>query len=225
MLRGDFGKFDCYWPKPAKAHGNYSVRFVLIPLLSFCFVLVMSSGTPSVTLQDLHSDDAEQVVSSEGSKPETTTRNAILKLTLAAIQVKGNWAAFPSFYHDVEPVAKRSNEADRLRRCVARMQQLIDSPNTLARKAVMDGKLVGIALWFRPGAPIFNEKRRLKSSSSDEDELWIGLGSEWEDKWAAWDTERARIMGDTPHCEFEASLEMLRRGGPSSTNLDFESGR
>jgi hypothetical protein len=115
--------------------------------------------------------------------------------------VQGNWAAFPSFYRDVEPVSQRPAEADRLRRCIERIKRLIDSPNTLARKAVLDGQLVGIALWFVPGAPIFNEKRRLKSSGPEDDELWIGLGSEWEDKWASWDQERARIMGDTPHCK------------------------
>ncbi|KAK4053094.1 hypothetical protein OIV83_001829 [Microbotryomycetes sp. JL201] len=118
---------------------------------------------------------------------------------------EGNWNAFPTFYAPIEQDPLPEHEL-RLRRCIQRLKILLNSPTTFNRKAVVDGKLVGIALWNRPGAPIFNLKRRIVADlegvprpANDDDENWAGLTDDWEKVWSTWDNKRKELMAGADH--------------------------
>ena len=121
------------------------------------------------------------------------------------MQAAGNWSAFPSFFAPLEPPEIRPPHEVRLRRGVARLRQLLHSPHTYCRKATLDGKLIGIALWHRPGAPIFNLKRRLavedgRAEGPEEEEMWEGVDLEqWESVWGGWDNTRKELMKGQDH--------------------------
>ncbi|GAA6023845.1 hypothetical protein JCM10207_005393 [Rhodosporidiobolus poonsookiae] len=117
----------------------------------------------------------------------------------------GNLAAFPTFYGPLEPESIRPNHDIRVRRQANRLRKVLASPHVLGTKAVLasgedKGKLVGITLWHRPGAPIFNLKRRFGEESDEDSENWVGVDPEaWNGKWGGWDEVRKGIMGEQPH--------------------------
>ncbi|KAK4058674.1 hypothetical protein OIO90_000118 [Microbotryomycetes sp. JL221] len=117
---------------------------------------------------------------------------------------EGNWRAFPTFFPPMEADPLPDHEV-RLRRCIARLKILLNSPTTFNRKATIDGNLVGIALWNKPGAPVHNLKRRIIQDMDgltkplNEDENWLGLTSNWEKTWSTWDHKRAELMQGKPH--------------------------
>lgn len=93
-----------------------------------------------------------------------------------------------------------------MRRGVARLRTLLHSPHTYCRKATLpDGTLVGIALWHRPGAPVFNLKRRLaveagRAEGPEEEEMWEGVDLEkWESTWGGWDAMRESLLKGQKH--------------------------
>ncbi|GAA5822621.1 hypothetical protein JCM11251_004320 [Rhodosporidiobolus azoricus] len=125
-------------------------------------------------------------------------------VTIAA----GNLQAFPTFYAPLEPEANRPDHDTRVRRQATRLRKVIANPLILGVKAVLasgpeKGKLVGHALWHRPGAPVVNLKKRLTSpeeETEEEKESWEGVDTEkWNGKWGEWDVTRARIMKGVPH--------------------------
>ncbi|GAA5966118.1 hypothetical protein JCM21900_004942 [Sporobolomyces salmonicolor] len=120
--------------------------------------------------------------------------------------VEGNWTSLAPFYDPIEPPSRRPAHDTRVRRSAHRLLTLLRSPHTLCTKAVLAsgpeaGKLVGVALWQRPEAPLFNLKRRVLADETDEDrEAWDGVDSDaWEEVWGGWDQVREAIMKGRAH--------------------------
>ncbi|KAM0749741.1 acyl-CoA N-acyltransferase [Meredithblackwellia eburnea MCA 4105] len=118
---------------------------------------------------------------------------------------KGNREAFPTFYDPIENCSVSVEERDLA--TAHRLQSIIASPHVFAVKAAIgskDGPLGGIALWSRPGSPIYHFKRRghfVMGPETDEDrKAWASVDPvKWEKAWQEWDDMRAKIMGDVPH--------------------------
>ncbi|GAA6006407.1 GNAT family N-acetyltransferase [Rhodotorula paludigena] len=117
----------------------------------------------------------------------------------------GNLEAFPTFYAPMEPEDIRPPHDERVKRFAHRLRTVISSPHVLATKAVLPsgpdaGKLVGITIWHRPGAPIYNMKRAVVADTEEDRESWNSVDiDKWEGTWKGWDNVRAELMGDVPH--------------------------
>lgn len=119
-------------------------------------------------------------------------------------QAEGCFQAFPSFYLPMEPEDLRPPHDIRVKRFASRLQHLLNSPHTHCTKATLDGKLVGITIWHKPGAPVFNLKRRLplegREVTEEEEESWKGVDQgKWEEVWGGWDKVREDLMKGQPH--------------------------
>ncbi|ORY40631.1 acyl-CoA N-acyltransferase [Leucosporidium creatinivorum] len=117
---------------------------------------------------------------------------------------EGCFQAFPSFYLPMEPEDLRPPHDIRVQRFASRLQHLLISPHTHCTKATLDGKLVGITIWHKPGAPVFNLKRRLplegREVTEEEEESWKGVDQgKWEEVWGGWDKVREELMKGQPH--------------------------
>ncbi|GAA5911069.1 hypothetical protein JCM6882_006868 [Rhodosporidiobolus microsporus] len=142
----------------------------------------------------------------------STTRPEVILLPLEESDLPavaaGNLSAFPTFYGPLEPESARPDHETRVKRQAFRLRKVLANPLIMGTKAVLasgpeEGKLVGLALWHRPGAPVVNLKRRLtrpEEETDEEKEAWEGVDTDlWNGKWSEWDETRARIMGDIPH--------------------------
>lgn len=137
--------------------------------------------------------------SAPGMSTDTIQISDITPADLSACFV-GNDEAFPSFWAMVESLP-RPPHADRQARFCTRWQKLLQSPDMWCRKAVDTAngavQLAAITLWHRPGATIFNRKRR---EPGEEDEAWVGIDNQaWEAVWGSWDKTRLEIMDTFPH--------------------------
>lgn len=79
---------------------------------------------------------------------------------------------------------------------------MLRSPySNMVKATIPNGKIVGMAIWIKPGAPVFNlHIRDEKSEIKGEEEGWIGVNqAEWDGMFASADIVRNEVMGDEPH--------------------------
>lgn len=81
----------------------------------------------------------------------------------------------------MEHESYRADTDARAARMAGRLAPLLKSPDILAVKATLDGKLIGHTLWHKPSASeVYNLKRQLVEGT---EESWEGLDKEaWENK-------------------------------------------
>lgn len=119
--------------------------------------------------------------------------------------MEGQWLAFGSAVYDIlEPPPSRPPHSIRLANAVARNSVLLSSPAVRLRKAtLLDGTLVGVAFWYRPGHPEWRNPQTRDGSEEARNGtgVWEGIdGEEWDAFHGNHDgVDRKRVMGDEPH--------------------------